>query len=403
MNEGTVSGRSYVGGVCGHNDVDATITTCTNTGSVTGRADYIGGVCGMNIGGTVTTCTNTGSITGARRAINTGGVCGANYRIIEKCNNEGTVSGWDYVGGMCGKNHGEITACNNTGTVSARHYIGGVCGENTVAAAIITECCNTAEVTGGTRTGGICGSNRGTIDLCRNHGNVTVKPWVENGVTYRCYNGGGVCGDNYGIIGGSYNEGAVSGVENVGGVSGTNRSLGIGELRACYNAGAVKGTDDFTGGVVGINESLTIACYNTAVVTGVYDVGGVCGRNYVPEGQPQAEQRAELVGCYNTGDVWIEGNGYVGEVCGYNNAVLGVINCFFRDGNTAIGGGGQPDTDFDTFRFGSNVWPVYWDAGWGLIEPENPLYTGDWGDLGGWNSGNPEYPRLWWEVQSIKN
>ncbi len=99
-----------------------------------------------------------------------------------------------------------------------------------------------------------------------------------------------------------------------------------------------------------------------------------------------------VVGCYNTGEVW--GDSYVGEVCGYNDGLtLRITYCYFRDGNTAIGGGRiLSDTDFGPFEFGENTWPDDKYDEWKLYDN-----GGYWGDLGSWNGGDPIYPRLWWE------
>ncbi len=125
-NTGTVSGTSCVGGVCGWNATKCTITSCYNTGAVSGTSD-VGGVCGFN-DGTITSCYNTGTVSGTETI---GGVCGYNYdySTITNCYNTGTVSGTETIGGVCGYNFGgTITNCYNTGAVSGTKEVGGVCG-----------------------------------------------------------------------------------------------------------------------------------------------------------------------------------------------------------------------------------------------------------------------------------
>ena len=69
------NGEIHVGGVCGVNEGNATITNCYNTGTVGGKGD-VGGVCGWNINGTIENCYNTGQVSGTTCI---GGVCGYNY------------------------------------------------------------------------------------------------------------------------------------------------------------------------------------------------------------------------------------------------------------------------------------------------------------------------------------
>lgn len=69
------NGEINVGGVCGVNEGNATITNCYNTGTVGGKTD-VGGVCGWNISGTIENCYNTGQVSGTTCI---GGVCGYIY------------------------------------------------------------------------------------------------------------------------------------------------------------------------------------------------------------------------------------------------------------------------------------------------------------------------------------
>ena len=71
---------------------------------------YVGGVCGTNAG-TITSCYNTGAVSGSDRV---GGVSGYNNSegTIISCYSKGTVSSTDdFVGGVCGYNLCKITNC----------------------------------------------------------------------------------------------------------------------------------------------------------------------------------------------------------------------------------------------------------------------------------------------------
>ena len=56
-----VTGRLYVGGLCGYNK-EGTITSCYATGAVNGNSG-VGGLCGWNYG-TITSCYATGAVSG---------------------------------------------------------------------------------------------------------------------------------------------------------------------------------------------------------------------------------------------------------------------------------------------------------------------------------------------------
>ena len=244
---GSITAKSYVGGVAGYNR--GTITNCYNAGNVSGN-EHVGGVAGYNDQGTITSCYNTGNAGGSNYV---GGVAGYNYKgTITSCYNTGsvtrnsTVSIYVYLGGVAGYNKGTITSCYNTGDVSGSGYLGGVAGYNDSGE--ILNCYNIGEVTGSDYyIGGVAGYNtQGTITSC-------------------------------------YNTGDVSGNDYVGGVAGKNYS---GEILNCYSIGEVIGVDYYIGGVAGYNKGIITSCYNTGSVTGnstssKYDyVGGVAGCNY---------------------------------------------------------------------------------------------------------------------------
>ena len=116
-NTGIVRGSETVGGVCGSNY--GTITNCSNKGNVGEDDDSVGGVSGSNYG-TITNCNNAGIVSGKSYV---GGVCGKNSNggTVTNCNNTGEVRGTSqYIGGLSGDNDSSsITNCNNTGEVKA--------------------------------------------------------------------------------------------------------------------------------------------------------------------------------------------------------------------------------------------------------------------------------------------
>ncbi len=155
-NTGIVRGSDAVGGVCGSNY--GTITNCSNKGNVGEDDESVGGVSGSNYG-TITNCNNAGIVSGKSYV---GGVCGQNSNggTITNCNNTGEVRGTSqYIGGLSGDNDSSsITNCNNTGEVKATGiFVGGLSGGN-YNNATITNCYYDSTI----YTGAAIGDNKGT-------------------------------------------------------------------------------------------------------------------------------------------------------------------------------------------------------------------------------------------------
>ena len=154
---------------------------------------------------------------------------------------------------------------------------------------------------------------------------------------------------SYVAINNSYNTGAVTGTGNyVGGVVGYADSSTV---TNCYNTGNITGSDGRVGGVVGYAISSTVTncyntgdimgdvdtggvvgcayyystnvyyCYNTGTVSGNKNVGGVVGYAY---GDPYS---IIITNCYNTGNITGSGN-YVGGVVGYAEYTVIITNCY---------------------------------------------------------------------------
>ena len=135
----------------------------------------------------------------------------------------------------------------------------------------------------------------------------------------------GLFGANKGTI---KNVGVVDsyfyGRDYVGGVCGANSEGGT--ITGCYNTGMVSGNFQ-VGGVCGLNDGSTITgCYNTGTVSGSNLSGGVCGIN----------DKGTITGCYTNSGVVCENNGGTVTYCGVKNGYE------FRDGtvcsllNTAL-------------------------------------------------------------------
>ena len=152
--DGTVSGKTTVGGIVGCNQAGGQIINCTFSGSVSGEL-HVGGVAGQNLG-SVIQCTNRGSVntteldtepdpqtilqeetvTDAAADLSgwtdVGGIAGHSTGILQNCRNEGSV-GYPHVGynigGIAGRQNGFLDGCVNTGTVQGRKDVGGIVGQ----------------------------------------------------------------------------------------------------------------------------------------------------------------------------------------------------------------------------------------------------------------------------------
>ena len=186
------SGKDDVG-LFGCVGTNGTVKDVTLADSYVSGKSYVGGICGSNMGGTLQGCHNTGTVSGNN---NVGGVCGYNGSrngspTIQKCDNSGTVSGNSWVGGVCGSNSGTLQESYNTGEVSGTtQNVGGVCGYN-FESGILQGCYNNGNVTGtGNCVGGVCGQNNSsTVKGCYNTGEVIGNDPV-----------GSVCGWNGGTV-----------------------------------------------------------------------------------------------------------------------------------------------------------------------------------------------------------
>jgi len=150
----------------------------------------------------------------------------------------------DSVGGLVGDNYnyGEVIYCYSTGSVSGISEVGGLVGFSWRGN--ITNCYSTSAVTGSYYVGGLVGSHVGNMANCYSTGAVTGNEAI-----------GGLVGRNGiqgamlypGYINNSYSLASVRGEIFVGGLVGRN----VGSVTQCYSIGAVIGTGEYVGGLVG--------------------------------------------------------------------------------------------------------------------------------------------------------
>ena len=160
----TVSGYSYVGGLAGYNS-NGGISNCYSIGVVSGY-QYVGGLVGYNSIGNINNCYANGNVKGSSNSYWVGGLVGKNNGSISKCYSTGGVSGFWQVGGLVGQNNGSISNCYATGTVigsSGSYAIAGLVGQSeSITANAISKCYSTGAVSAGsdsTWLGGLIGVN----------------------------------------------------------------------------------------------------------------------------------------------------------------------------------------------------------------------------------------------------
>lgn len=191
----TIQGRSYVGGLVGMNK--GKIVGCITTGLVTAH-DYAGGLAGWNNSdeltyshsscivsvdhsiaggliaenrGSVEYCYASGAILSS---FDSGGLVGINRGIISKCYATGNITEHGLAtpgGGLVGDNKGEIISCFSTGEVYGWD-VGGLVGENS---GDVFYCYATGSVHGLGNTGGLVAVNSGNLSMCYSSG--SVKAW----------------------------------------------------------------------------------------------------------------------------------------------------------------------------------------------------------------------------------
>ena len=208
---------------------------------------------------------------------------------------------------------------------SFNSYIGGVVGytEN----CIVRDCSNISDVTiphidNNNYTGGVIGYavNSQVID-CSNEGDVTCTDWVNDNYITQAI--GGICGNvNCTTISGCYNEGNVSGADDIGGIT-----------------GRVSSHSD--------TAETIINCYNNGDITGPYIAGGIVGAGL-------SDGLLYISNCFNTATVLSQAlklygtqEGYAGGICGYvsseyinitNSFNVGRVYCSNSAADCALGG-----------------------------------------------------------------
>ncbi|HOK09181.1 MAG TPA: GLUG motif-containing protein, partial [Candidatus Hydrogenedens sp.] len=194
---------------------------------------------------------------------NISGLVTQNYGVISNCHVTGIISGNTLTGGISACNFNHIEKSWFKGYVNGRSNVGAITGTNEYGANIDT-CYSVTLVSGVENIGGLTGANSGTIIQC-------------------------------------YSTEEVSGNKSVGGLVGYNS----GTIEQCYSKGRVIGGVD-TGGLVGVNYSSVTDSYWDTNTSGQYNSAGGEGRTTT-----QMKTQSNYVG-WNFPGIWriIEGVSY---------------------------------------------------------------------------------------------
>ena len=328
-NYGEIYGSRKVGGIVGEGGYGSSITGSDNHGGIfitsseqSARSESIGGIIGYVLSGnnTIEECTNSAPV-----------------KYIGE-NDAPCISG---VGGIAGYNESNLTIKHSTNEEEGKisdiplnswtenshtswsGSAGGILGSSGNSVTIIEECTNYADIESPTRGGGIAGSistdgdsrisnsvnygdilgkrgyhggitsfiASGTVEDCRNEGNVTIE--VADGSS-----AGGIIGSYDGAskvsvircqngVENDETKGAVTSSYNSGGLIGGSMKLGS-SIENSVNYGTVSGSY-FAGGLVAemSTDSLITDSHNRGKVigndqrAGTVTVGGLVGRIYV--------------------------------------------------------------------------------------------------------------------------
>ena len=217
LNNVSVTGRQYIGGLIGYSANQNTIQNCSITGAVSG-ASFIGGLIGM----------------------------GSNDNDVTGCSSLVSINGTgDSVGGLIGSTGGDIHKSYATGSVtSTGGSVGGLVGSYN-SLGYIAECYATGNVTGTSYVGGLIGNDTGIalepIPIKDSYALGNVKA-TKTSAPY------------------------VGGL--IGYVKGYSSSANI-RMINCYSAGTITGGTTYTGGLVGASSNSAItSCYFDSSVTG---------------------------------------------------------------------------------------------------------------------------------------
>ncbi len=323
IEDSTINGTLYTGAIAGY--CEGTIDYCTVAKDVKVNGTYnVGGIVGYTTDD-VTNCKNYGKVTGTRTAV--GGIAGsvfAKKATVENCENRGEVIGASNVGGIVGslagtKDNVVLTKSSNYGSVEATETAaGGIVGEASKSSydGEVSYCYNEGAVSGKGNNGGIAGTT----------GKYAEVQYNQNKGLVSGSGAGGIVGVNSSQLKLCINAGEVTANSEAGGIAASQDGEAA-RVDQCYNSGTVS-CKNVAGGIVGENTKRVFSCYNIGSINADTYAGGIAGRN-----------SSTIQACYNLGK--LSGKVAGGQIVGLNK---GVINGVFWAKDNSLSGIGMSDT-----------------------------------------------------------
>lgn len=210
------------------------------------------------------------------------------------------ITGYLASGPLAGASYGEVANVYASGAVYSDSVAGGLVGSNFKQegdSGLITNSASEVEVSGLNEIGGLVGSNEGVIFESNATGDIIGHESAN-------YIGGLVGLNDYGKVINSFAEGSVNGSEVVGGLVGSNK---WGSIYNSYARGEVDGYE-WVGGLAGENTSLISNSYAEGDVSGEHTIGGLVGLS---------EQEGEIFASHAAGNV-TGGYEFIGGLVGKN-------------------------------------------------------------------------------------
>ncbi len=352
---GIVEGNTYVGGVIGKGEGTAKTTISFNEMNnehsfqlpVKGHSNFAGGVVGSIANITFTNVLINANVTGNQRV---GGFFGeANNVVIKNSNTTQLmkIDGQYAVGAIGGSTSntqlpaGMVVSAmvNTTEEYKKAEQVGGIFGYG-VNLDLVNITSNST-IYGSNKVGGFIGETvkKVKLDQCYNKSTVNGSGNNVGGIV-----GYSNCDEL--ILSNSFNQGAVSGYESVGGLAGkvdgktltVNKCENSGTIKGKYrsvggcvgfvsapsnweevgNKGTVTNDNEYTGGITGFDygKGVYYSCYNTGNISGKERVGGIIGTTSDSE---NFETNLRIKWCANSGKLTISDircGGLVGVVTG---------------------------------------------------------------------------------------
>ena len=279
--------KQYAGLLVGY-DSSSVIENCHVSGRLI--VDHVydsGGVAGCVYSDVFANCSFSGSIVAENISGDVGGVCGTLSSTGERLVNNASIEVRNSpvlsaCGGVVGTVRATLRDSRNDGSVTVygeSENIGGVCGKVSASSSPVKD--ENGKALKDENGKWIEVPENGEIIGCTNNGSVIARESTEvggiAGIGFSCFRDEGFM-----ILQNCVNTGAVTGLENVGGIAGNITSYYAGyQLQQCVNTGSVTGNTRVAGIVGSANTTMGASviedCENRGSVIAASEKGGTAG------------------------------------------------------------------------------------------------------------------------------